>query len=177
MLRKAIALAGAACLAVLFAAQAQAVVVTFDAADGNPNSYTEAGFTFQSLQDHLHLEDFYGVGTLYNHAGCCSTPYRTTASSGDPFTFNSIDIVHNPDGFSFTGSNGVTVVIGAGVTGEFSFGAAFTNVSFVDWDENNNDSAITSATFSVPEPAPLALLGLSLGAVAWVRRRRFHAPK
>ena len=69
------------------------VTVDFDAGSGFPLSYTESGIIATSLyptSPHLHLD---GVGFLFNHSFCCSTPYEFKRVDGAAFTVASLDVV------------------------------------------------------------------------------------
>ncbi len=116
-----------------------AVTITFDAGSGSPPSYTESGLTVVSGQDHLHLGDnsLDGSPDLYNHSGCCSTPYEFTFG-GAPFGVVSLDIVNLPSGtHTFTSSSGaVEIVAGPGVH-VFS-ASGWTGITSFRWDATGN---------------------------------------
>lgn len=161
--------------------RAEAITITYDAGSGTPLSYTESGFTWTSLQTHLHMGDHDGDGSpdLMNHSGCCSTPYRLTYAGGN-FTLNSTMFVGFFDGSStWTGSN-AAVFIDPGGPGDrnVSFGSLFANVSYVDFDVAGSsvviDNTVVNAS-AVPEPGSLMLMGSGLVAGVLRLRRRATA--
>ena len=168
------AMAATLVLALSAGAATAATVVTFVGQGGtNPLSYTNNGFTFTSGQNHLHF-DLTQANTIWNHSACCSTPYIIT--NGGTFTLSEFDIVSNPDGFDLVGSNAAVFNVLGGVTGVVNFGNTFAGVTSVNWNENNDNSEITSATFNgfaaVPEPSSLALVGAGILGLGLLRRRQ-----
>ena len=165
------AMAATLVLALSAGAATAATVVTFNNLGGSsPFSYTNNGFTFTSGQNHVHLT----ANTIFNHSNCCSTPYIIT--NGGTFTLSEFNVVSNPDGFDLVGSNAAVFNVLGGVTGVVNFGNTFAGVTSVNWNENNQNSEITSATFNgvaaVPEPSSLALVGAGILGLGLLRRRQ-----
>lgn len=88
----------------------------------------------------------------------------------------------NPQGFRFTSSSGATQTVAAGVTGTITFGAGFSNISFLQFQiavsglpllEHALDSfVVTGHPFEgAPAPGALALFGLGLLGLGATRRR------
>lgn len=120
-------------------------VMTFNSASvsSNPLSYSEAGMTVQSLYPpssgpHLHFSSFNGDPTveLWNHSGCCSTPYEfryyNPANTDTTFSLASLD--HYGGGGTWTSSRGGSVAVTAPGTVSFAGNALFQDVEWVRWN-------------------------------------------
>jgi hypothetical protein len=111
-----------------------AVTVNFDAGSGIALSYTENGITVAP-----EVEDFYvqlgdndgdNSPDLANKAGCCSTPYHFTHSSGvfsvAKWDFNRISGTH-----TFTASSGAELIAGSGTVSPPA--AGWTGITYFRW--------------------------------------------
>ena len=110
------------------------LTVTFDAGRGTPREYNESGVNVRAGQDHLHMGDNNADGSpdLYNHSGCCSTPYDFTVG-GTPFTVVSMRVVQGSGGI-FTSSSGAVVTVTQ--LGLFTFDpAGWSNITSFRWDQ------------------------------------------
>jgi len=158
-------------------ASANAAVMGFEAGVGNPLSLTESGMTVTSQYapgpGHLHFADSNSDGSneLFNHTGCCSTPYRFEIGGG-AFNLTSIDFISALTG-TFTSSAGGNINVG--VAGTFAFGADFSGITWLEWESDGNNY-IDNLTFNtnvaaIPEPSTWVLFGVGLMGLVAVRRR------
>jgi VCBS repeat-containing protein len=123
---------------------------TFDAGDGAPLFYTEGGMTVQSFYDpssgpHLHMGNWGGDGSgdLYNHTGCCSSPYEFryfNPDNGD--TTFSLTSFNNLGGSGvWETSKGSMTISQSGVV-DLSANSIFQNVEWVRWHSTTSNQAI-----------------------------------
>lgn len=122
-----------------------------------PQSYSEKGITVQSLYNpnsspHLHFSTSNGDPSveLYNHSGCCSTPYEFryfNPDNGDTtFSLQSFD--HFGAGGIWTSSKGGSIVATAQGTVDFSSNPLFTDVEWIRWDPVSNSDYIDNFRFT-----------------------------
>lgn len=101
----------------LLASPGFAATVTFDAGEGLPAAFSEAGITVEPLvgaESHVHLGDNDGDGSsdLMLHALCCSTPYVFTFADGT-FTPAKLDFVLDGGVHTLTSSSGASLALDA----------------------------------------------------------------
>ncbi len=122
-------------------------VMGFDTLYGNPGSYTEDGMTVTSLYPgSAHLHD-YG-DDIYNHSGCCSTPYEFTyfnAANGDT-SFSMSGFTNVFGSGQWTSSAGGSQYVGG--SGAISLGVDFQNVEWVRWHEASGNNVIDDVLFT-----------------------------
>jgi hypothetical protein len=191
--------------------EAHADTITFDPLQltgsgfTHMDSYTEAGFTFTSVNNPGDAFAFASAqqNNLAYYAGSAGLAVnnfndfgRLTAAGGAAFSLTSIDLSH-----FMRGSNGVPVVVtftgnyvGGGTTVQsftvtifgfqtFNFDPSFTNLSSVEFGPTSarpfyqfDNVVVNQSLTAVPEPTTMALLGAGLvGVAAKVRRRSAKA--
>lgn len=199
----ALSLAAVAALAV-GAAHAAPVVLDFStgtlantgAASGGTtyDTYTQSGFTLKTTDSRDHVE-----GTLFGYSPAGTLSWHKTGSNpstdnrlitdfaGAAFDLTGIDVLINPDGLSITSSKGGVFNYAAGSIGAISFaalGSDWQNItSFTIGIVGNANGMhrldsiqLNNAPTTIPEPASLALVSLSLlAAGAAVRKSRKQA--
>ncbi|AKO96993.1 VCBS repeat protein [Marinovum algicola DG 898] len=120
----------------------------FHSLTGAPPSYTEGGMTVTSLypfgSSHLHDSG----DDIFNHSGCCSTPYEFTyynPSNGD--TTFSLETIESVSGSGvFTSSAGGSLAVSGG--GTVTFGSDFENVEWVRWDVTSGGHVIDNFAYT-----------------------------
>ena len=111
----------------------------FASGAGFPSSYTEAGMTVTSLQDHLHFSTVAGNVGLLNHPSCCSTPYQFALDSGKTFDLISYQQIAGGAGDLWTSSTG-GLFEPDGLPGLKTFPDGFTEITSADWDAAANST-------------------------------------
>ena len=179
---------------------AQAATITFNSLElagsgyTDMNSYTEAGFTFTSVNLPSSPVAFQSAqqGTSNSYAGSAGLALGNVGDSarlsagGLPFSMFSIDLSREFDNVAgsltvlFTG-----FFVGGGSTSQsftfsqfgfvpFSFNSTFTNLDYVDFGTQTSPyfQIDNVAATTVPEPATIILLSMGLAGVAVETRRR-----
>jgi hypothetical protein len=165
---------------------AHALMMTFDAGSGTPDSYTEDGMTvsghyYRNGSGHVRLGDNNGDGSpdLKNLSGCCASPYKF-AFGGAPFDLVSFDVVKISDlgaANTFTASSGAA--ISATSLGTFFLpSVGWSGITEVMWQQSLGKLTIDNFVFNAsptsptPEPGTLALFGTL--AYGWRRRMQIN---
>ena len=124
-----------------------------------PLNYKEDGMTVTSLNTdltfgvpapHIHLDG----GGLFNHGGCCSTPYKFELNPGGSFdlvSFNQGSIVGTDTWTASSGGTPLTVT-SADAGSTVFFPAGFTGITSATWNTTGS-STIDNLKF-LAEPAP-----------------------
>ncbi len=189
-----------ACLfACLFAGSVNAVIIDFDSLEVansalnkiKAGSYSEDGFTFTGSPMYYVGQNRPGpyAGSAGLHLRGSNAVISLVDSASAVFSIESIGLSVLRNGFvspevTFTGS-----ILGGGTTTQtfqplsfgftdFFFDASFKNLTSLSWNQGTNgrnahqfDNLRVNIT-SVPEPTSLALLGLGLAGVGFLRKRK-----
>ncbi|MEE9296705.1 MAG: thrombospondin type 3 repeat-containing protein [Phycisphaerae bacterium] len=130
------------------------ITITFDGGSGNPLSYTESGMTVTSRYPsgpHLHFSG----GTIWNHSGCCSTPYEFDFAAA-PFTVVSLDVLSFGGPGSFTSSSGAVVNVTG--TGTLTFPVSgWTGITSFRWDQFSGSTFIDNLVVEVGTSTPVSV--------------------
>lgn len=174
--------------AVLGAGTATAAVVTFEALPGSNGqtftSYTESGFTLESLSGLAYIGKAYGnpVPNVFFRG---ANEFRLSGTS--TFVFNAIDFAsHNGNmNYTVTGflNGGQAWTFGSSIASNIGFmNVAGTSATAVDYvmlmltangtSANLDNINVEMQGVPVPEPMSLALVALALAGAGLARRRR-----
>ena len=126
----------------------------FASGSGTPLTYVEDGMTVRSSYNngnsgHLHFSS----GTLKNHSGCCSSPYKFTLPDDAAFDLVSFQITNSSGNSTFTGLNSSDQTTGtqnltSSSSGTITLPSGFTDITTVNWAQNGGNLFIDNLIFS-----------------------------
>jgi len=191
---KALLVAGTVALTFGFAGTAQAITIDFSSGTKvNSNKYVEDNLTVKSTYPsgsrHIHLPNVGGThgNVLYNHSGCCSTPYRLN-----------FDMPINLISFEYKGTGQISSfltdapgAVAQGLVNQaawlfvdvatmVNFPNDFLNITLITWSQISGSLMIDNLVYDkandvapIPEPSTMLLLGSGLaGIVGWRYRKQ-----
>ncbi len=160
------------------------------------SSVTSNGFSFTTSLAHMHLVN--DVFTTWNGTTWLgndrTVPMTMTPIAGGTFSLNQLDIgeffVSSAENVSIQGIGGSNPLLnlttdgiadGSGIANDFEtivFGSNWSNLTAVTFTNSSGsgpfslDNIVVNGSFSVPEPASIALLGLGLVGIGFSRKKK-----